>query len=131
MLSICHQDYVVFNLLLLISFLYCCVCVKCITLCNCLCSFLLLLLLLVTLPALIRISENSDLKTILQTIEQLIQYTLLEIQFRSFKYTDVIRIRKNLCNLPFLSKRYKARTENVRYQRLHENSLIAIYGPDS
>ena len=31
---------------------------------------------------------------LLQTIEQLIQYTVLETQIQSLKYTDVIRIRK-------------------------------------
>ena len=33
---------------------------------------------------------------IFQTTKQLIQYTVLEIQFRSLKYTAVIRLRKNL-----------------------------------
>ena len=44
-------------------------------------------------------------KIVLQTIEQLIQYTVLEIQFRSLKYTVVIRIRKYFNIFPFLSKR--------------------------
>ena len=80
-----------------------CVCVKRITLCNCLCS---------SSPsspsrssALSGISGNSEQKTILQTTEQLMQFMVLEIQFRSLKYMTVIRIRKNLSNIPFLSKR--------------------------
>ena len=44
----------------------------------------------------IRNVRDLGQKTILQTTEQLIQYTVLEIQFRSLKYTTVIRIRKNL-----------------------------------
>ena len=36
---------------------------------------------------------------------QLIQLTVLEIQFRYLKYMTVTRIRKNLSNIPFLSKR--------------------------
>ena len=53
-----------------------------------------LLLLLVTLPPLSGISGNLEQKIILQTIEQLIHYTVLEIQSRSLKYTVVIKIRK-------------------------------------
>ena len=67
-------------------------------------AFVLLLLLLVFLPALSGISGNSEQKIILQTIEQLIQYTDLEIQFWSLKYKAVISIRKNLDNSPFISK---------------------------
>ena len=44
-------------------------------------------------------------ETILQNIEQLIQYLVLEIYFRPLKYMTVIRIRKNLSNIPFLYKR--------------------------
>ena len=78
-----------------------CVCVKRITLCNCLCS---------SSPsrscrALSGISGNSEQKTILQTTEQLIQFTILVNQSRSLKYMTVIRIRKNLSKIPFLSKR--------------------------
>ena len=36
---------------------------------------------------------------------QLIQLTVLEIQFRYLKYMTVTKIRKNLSNIPFLSKR--------------------------
>ena len=100
-------------------FLVFCVCVKGITLCNCLCSFcvclkritfaiacvLLLLLFLVFLPVLSGISGNSEQKAILQTAKELIQYTVLQIQFRSLKYTTVIRIRKHLSNFPFRPKR--------------------------
>ena len=57
--------------------------------------------LLFFLPALSRILGNSKQKIILQTIEQLIQYMVLEILFRYLKYTVVIRIRKNLRNFPF------------------------------
>ena len=77
------------------------VCVKRITLCNCLCSS-------PSFPrssALSGISRNSEQKTILQTTKQLIQFIVLEIQFRSLKYMTVIRICKNLSNIPFLSKR--------------------------
>ena len=101
--------------------------VKHITLCNCRCSsfssiecgFTLKLvrdmiitysLLVVFLPALSGISGNSEQKTILHTTKQLIQYMVLGIQFRSLKYTAVIRIRKNLSNFPFIPKRYKARS---------------------
>ena len=86
---------------------YFCVCVKRITLCNCLCS---------SSPSscefasVIRNIGNSEQKTILQAIEQLIQNTVLEIHFWSLRYTVVIRISKNLSNLPFLYKRYKAKT---------------------
>ena len=58
--------------------------------------------LLVFLPALSGISGNSEQKTILHTTKQLIQYMVLGIQFRSLKYTAVIRIRKNLSNFPFI-----------------------------
>ena len=67
------------------------------------CVLLLLLLPLVTLSAISGISGNSEQKAILQTTEQLIQITVLEIQFRSQKYMTVIRIRQNLSNIPFLS----------------------------
>ena len=80
-----------------------CVCVKRITLCNCLCS---------SSPsspsrssALSGISENLEQKTISQTTKQIIQFRVLEIQFRPLKYMTGIRIRKNLSNIPFLSKR--------------------------
>ena len=52
------------------------------------------------------ISGNSEQKTILQTIKQLIQFTVLGIHFRSLKYMSVISIRKNLSNIPFLFKQY-------------------------
>ena len=39
-------------------------------------------------------------------MEQLIQCTVLEIQFQSLKYMSVITICENLSNVPFLSKRY-------------------------
>ena len=39
------------------------------------------------------------------------QYTVLEIHFRSLKYTSVIRLCNNLSNFSFLSKRYEARTK--------------------
>ena len=81
-----------------------CVCVKGITLCNCLCS---------SSPSsssrhftsVIRNIEKFGAKTILQTKEQLIQFTVLKIWFRSLKYMAVISIRKNLKNITFLSKR--------------------------
>ena len=73
--------------------------------------FFFFLLLLVFLPALSGISRNSEQKAILETTKELIQYTVLEIHFRSLKYTTVIRIRKHLSNFPFRPKRYnKART---------------------
>ena len=52
------------------------------------------ILLVVFLPALSGVSGNSEQKTILQITKQLIQYTDLEIQFRSLKYASVLRIRK-------------------------------------
>ena len=79
-----------------------CVCVERITLCNCLrssssssCSSA-------------RNIEEFGAKIILQTIEQLTQYTILEIHFRSLEYTAVIRLRKSLSKFSFLSSRYKA-----------------------
>ena len=72
-----------------------------------------------------RILGNLEQKTILQVIIQLIQYTVLEIQFPSLKYTAVIRIRKNLNNLPFLSKRYKGRTMG-RCKQLYYKSILLI-----
>ena len=60
---------------------------------------------LVFLPALSGILGNSEQKAILQTTKELIQYTVLQIQFRSLKYTTVIRIRKHLSNFPFRPKR--------------------------
>ena len=56
------------------------------------------------LPVVSRISRNSEQKTVLQIIEQLTQYTLLEIQFRSLKYTSVTRVCKNLSYFPFPPK---------------------------
>ena len=67
-------------------------------------------LLLVFVPALSGISGNLEQKTILQTTKHIIQYTVLEIQFRSLNYTTVIRICKNLSNFPFLPSNNKART---------------------
>ena len=69
------------------------------------CVLLLLLLLLVLLSALSGTSRNSEQKAILPTTEQLIQLRVLEIQCRSLKYMTIIRIRKNLINISFLSKR--------------------------
>ena len=62
------------------------------------------------IPALSGILGNSEQTIILQTIKQLIQFTVLEIQFWSLKYMVVIRMRNNLSNFPFLSKQYKAIT---------------------
>ena len=62
-----------------------------------------------TLPALSGISGNSEQNIILQTIEQLMQYTVLEIQFRSLKYKAAIRIRKNFATFhSYPSDTYKA-----------------------
>ena len=88
-----------------------CVCVKRITLCNCLCS---------SSPssrsrssrALSGISENSEQKTILQTTEQLIQFTVLNIHFRSLEYMAVIRICKNLSNIPFHTSKRQLQGKN-------------------
>ena len=60
--------------------------------------------------SLILLSGNSEQKLILHAIEQLIQFIVLDIHFRSLKYTAVIRISKNLSNFRFLSKRYNAIT---------------------
>ena len=46
-------------------------------------------------------------KFFLQTVEQLIQYIVLEILFWYLKYNVVIKMCKILSNFPFLSKRYK------------------------
>ena len=86
--------------------IYFCVCVKRITLCNCLCSSSSC-----CFPAsVIRILGNSEQKNSLQTIEQLMQYTVLEIQFRSVKHTTVLRIRKNLETFHSYPSDNKART---------------------
>ena len=71
----------------------CCVYVKRITLCDCNCFAFLLLVVFV--PALSGMSGNSEKKIILQTNKQLLQYTVLEIHFRSLKYMVVTRIRKH------------------------------------
>ena len=80
--------------------------VKRIMLCNCLsscCCF--------SASLIWNIGEIGEKKlfyrtsNVLQTIKQPIQYTVLDIHFRSLKYTAVIRIWKNLSNFPFLSKR--------------------------
>ena len=63
-----------------------------------------LLLLLVFLPGLSGISGNLEQKSISRTIEQLIQCTILEIQFQSLKCMVFIRMRKSLSNFPSLSK---------------------------
>ena len=49
------------------------------------------------------------------TTGQLIQFTVLEIQFRSLEYMIIIRIRKNLSDIPFLSKGDRRRGENSVY----------------
>ena len=84
---------------------YYCVCMKHITLCNCLCS-----------------SSSRDSASVIQNIREfeaknyfIDHWTANKIHgFRdsvqSLKYMAVIRIRKNLSNFPFLSKRYKVRT---------------------
>ena len=79
---------------------YYCACVKRITLCNCLsssspssCNF----------ARAIRNIGKFGAKNCF-TDEQLIQYTVLEIQFRSLKYMAVIRIHNNLSNFPFFSE---------------------------
>ena len=56
------------------------------------------------------IQNIGQFGAILKAIEQLMQYTVLQIQSRSLKYTAVIKIRNNLSNFPFLSKQYKAIT---------------------
>ena len=79
------------------------VCVKRITLSNCLRSFS---------------PSSRDFPSVIRNIRKLgaenyftdhrtanTIYGFREIQFRVLKYTTVIRIRKNLSNLPFLSKR--------------------------
>ena len=86
-------------------YIYYCVCVKRITLCNCLCSSCYCFS-----ASFIGNTGNSEQKIILQTIEQLIQYTVLEIHFWSLKYWAVIRLCKNLSKFPFLSKRCNAIT---------------------
>ena len=103
------ESFLLTVLVVFFGTLFYCVCVNRLTLCNCLCSSPSSSR---ALPALSGISGNSEQKTILQTTEQLIQFTVLEIQFRSFKYTTVIRIRKNLSNLPVLSKRWPRREQS-------------------
>ena len=65
---------------------------------------LLLLVLIQRYPECLEIRS----KKLLQITEQ--QYTLLEIQFSSLKYTAVNRMDKVLSNFPLLSKRNKARS---------------------
>ena len=79
-----------------------CLCVERTTLFNCLIFFSSCFS-----ASLIQIIGESGAKTILQTIEQPTQYTVLEIQFRSLKYTVVIRTWKNVSQLPPLSRRCK------------------------
>ena len=57
----------------------------------------------------------------------LIQHTVLEIQFRSLKYTAVIRIRKSMSNFPFLSKRYKAITVCQCKQTTSNSFQVCLY----
>ena len=64
----------------------------------------LLLLLPVFLPCLSGMSGNLEQKTISRTIEQLMQWAVLEIQFRSLECMVFIRMRKSLSNFPSLSK---------------------------
>ena len=52
------------------------------------------------LAALSGISKNSEQKTILQTIEELMQNTVLEIHFRSSKYTVVITQKFEQFSIP-------------------------------
>lgn len=59
-------------------------------------------------PVVSRILRNSEQKTVLQIIEQLTQYTLLEIQSRSLKYMSVTRVYKNLSYFPFPPKQIQS-----------------------
>ena len=72
-----------------------CVCVKRITHCNCLCF---------------SSSSSCDFASVIRNIRKFGAKTANIRSFRSLKYTVIIRIRKNLSNLPFLYKRFKART---------------------
>ena len=66
-------------------------------------------ILLVFLPALSGISGNSEQKSY-RPPNSLIQYTVLETQFRSLKHTTVIRIRENLETFQSYPSDNKART---------------------
>ena len=79
---------------------------KRITLCNCLCSCSSSCF----SSNLIRNIGEFGVKNYFPDPRKLIQYRVLEIHFRSLKYTAVIRLRKNLSNFPLLSTRYKTIT---------------------
>ena len=70
-----------------------CVCVKPITLCNCLCSSSSSCFSASVIGNIEEFGAKNH-----QTTKLLIQYTVLETQFPSLKYTTVIEIRKNLQN---------------------------------
>ena len=96
--------YLWINSLTFYTICFYCVCMQCKTFFSCLYSSSC------GSSSLIRNIGEFGAKNILQTIEQLMQYMILEIQSWSLKYMFVIKIRKNLCNFPLLSKRYKAMT---------------------
>ena len=71
-----------------------------------------------------RISGNLEEKTILQTTKQLIQFTVLEIHFRTLEYMAVIRIHKTLSNIPFhTSKRWLQGENSVDVKNLPQTVL--------
>ena len=96
--------YLWINSLTFYTICFYCVCMQCKTFFSCLHSSSC------GSASLIRNIGEFGAKNILQTIEQLMQYMILEIQSWSLKYMFVIKIRKNLSNFPLLSKRYKAMT---------------------
>ena len=87
--------------------------------------YVIAFVLLQTLSALSGISRNTGQKFILQTTEQLIQYTTWGIQFQSLKHMVVIRIRHKLSNFPLTSKQYKAITM-CRCKQLTWNSFKTL-----
>ena len=99
---------------------------KRVTICNCPCSSSCCFS-----ASVIRNIGEFGAKPLLQTTEQLMQYMVLGIHFRSLKYTTAIRIRKNLSNFPFLTKRYKAyyktgntRTRNTGGRAKHPGTMV-------
>ena len=82
------------------SSLYYCVSVKRITLCNCLCCCCSSCF----SASVIRNIEDFGAKNSFTDHQTANKYTVLGIQFWPLKYTNVIRIHKNLSNFPFLTQ---------------------------
>ena len=83
-------------------------------------------LLLVTLQAFSGISRNSEQKIILQTTKQLIQFRVLEIQFRPLKYISAIRIRKKFEQHPIPIQAIATRPEQCWWKKPTSNSFETL-----